>query len=138
MHLLHRRSSLWVVLNVVGMATYLKLASALWVQPGEEGTPGGPGDAFYWLFLLLPLLVAFLVLNSAALFVLVRRIRVSKGKAPLAIWLAIATLWAATVAFDHHRSLRVIDAQSGSLPRVGLAWQTGAHGSHKGAAHSAA
>ncbi len=111
MHLFRRRSSLWVALNVVGMAAYLKLASALWVLPGEEGTPGGPGDAFYWLFLLVPVLAVFLLFNLVALFFVVRRSRASGSTVPLTVWLTVAALWVATVAFDYHKSFRVIDAQ---------------------------
>ena len=49
-----RRSTLWVILNILGMALYIHLGMALWVRPGEEGTPGGPGDAFYWILTLVP------------------------------------------------------------------------------------
>src|SRR5438309_6398937 len=104
MHRLLRRSSLWLLLNVAGMVAYLKLASALWVLPGEEGTPRGPGDAFYWLFVLVPLLAVFLAFNSAALFFIVRRVRASGSKVSLATWLAVAALWVGTLAYDHHRS----------------------------------
>jgi hypothetical protein len=100
------------------MAAYLKLASALWVLPGEEGTPGGPGDAFYWLFLLVPVLVAFAAFNSVALFFVVRRVQTSSGKAALFIWFAVAGLWVATVAIDRHKSFRAIDAQYGSEASV--------------------
>jgi len=111
--ILLRRSSLWVVLNITGAAAYLKLASALWVVPGEEGTPGGPGDAFYWLFLLVPILAAFAVFNSVALVFIVRRLQASGSKVALGIWLAVAALWVGTVALDHHKSFRTIDAKYG-------------------------
>lgn len=113
MNILRRRSSWWVLANIAGILAYLKLASALWVQPGEEGTPGGPGDAFYWLFLIVPVLVAFLVFNSAVLFVIARRIRAGRTKASLAVWFAFAGLWVGAVAYDHHKSYNVIDAQYG-------------------------
>lgn len=118
MRLLFRRSFQWVLLNVVGMVAYLKLASALWVLPGEEGTPGGPGDAFYWLFLLAPVLFAFAAFNAVALFFIMRRVRASAGKAALFIWFAVAGLWVATVVFDHLKSFRVIDAQYGGEANV--------------------
>ena len=113
MHVLLRRSSLWVFVNVAGMAAYLKLASALWVLPGEEGTPGGPGDAFYWLLYLAPLLIAFLILNSVALFLIVRRPQTSRRRIALNLWRIVAALWLGTVAFDHHKSFRTIDAKHG-------------------------
>jgi len=113
MHVLLHRSSLWVFVNVAGIATYLKLASALWVFPGEEGTPGGPGDAFYWLFYIVPLLIAFLILNSVALFFIVRRPQATGKKLALNLWRIVAVLWLATVAFDHHKSFRAIDSKYG-------------------------
>ena len=111
MHVLLRRSSLWVFVNVAGMAAYLKLASALWVFPGEKGTPGGPGDAFYWLIYLVPLLVAFLIFNSVALFFIVRRPQASGRRVALNLWRVVALLWLGTVAFDHHKSSRALDAK---------------------------
>ena len=98
------------------MLAYLKLASALWVAPGEEGTPEGPGDAFYWLFLLVPISAAFFLFNSAVLFAVVRRGRAERTKrtrVSLAVWFAVAALWVGAVAYDHHKSYRVIDAQYG-------------------------
>lgn len=113
MSILRRRSFWWVLANIAGMLAYLKLASALWVLLGEEGTPGGPGDAFYWLFLLAPVLAAFFLFNSAVLFVIACHIRAERSKASLAVWFAVAGLWVGTVAYDHHKSYRVIDAQYG-------------------------
>ena len=113
MSILRRRSFWWALANIAGVLAYLKLASALWVLPGEEGTPGGPGDAFYWLFLLVPVLAAFFLFNSAVLFVIARRIRAERTKSSLAVWFAVAGLWVSAVAYDHHKSYRVIDAQYG-------------------------
>ncbi|MDQ0586101.1 hypothetical protein [Variovorax paradoxus] len=106
-----RRRTLWLAANVLGMAVYLKLASALWVVPSEEGMPGGPGDAFYWLFFLVPVLAAFTLVNSMALFIVVSRFRRSGGRVALVVWLAVAVLWAGTVVIDHQRQVRYIDAE---------------------------
>lgn len=108
---LHRRRTLWLAANALGVAVYLKMASALWVVPGEEGMPGGPGDAFYWLFFVVPVLAAFLLVNSVALVVIARRFRASGRCVALAIWLAVALLWAGAVVIDYQRSVRFIDAQ---------------------------
>ncbi len=107
------RRTLWLALNLLGMAVYLKLASALWVRPGEEGTPGGPGDAFYWLLILVPVLAIFAVLNSIVLSVIVRRPRALGRGVALALWLAVAVLWIGAVAMDQLHSVRHIDAQYG-------------------------
>ena len=110
---LFRRRTLWIALNVLGMAVYLKLASALWVRPGEEGTPGGPGDAFYWLLVLVPVLAVFAVLNFIALTAIVRRARALGRRVALALWLAVAVLWIGAAVMDHLHSVRHIEARYG-------------------------
>lgn len=106
---LRYRATLWLVINFIGMVLYLYLASDLWVYPGGEGDPGGPSDAFYWFFLLVPILVAYLTLNFVALIAIVRRVRSTGSKRPLVLWFVIAVFWLATVIYDHHRAFRVID-----------------------------
>ena len=96
---------LWVILNIAGMATYLKLASRIWVLPGEETMPGSPGDAFYWAFLLVPVLATFLLVNAIALAI------APGARVAVAVWLTVAVLWVGTVAYDHHRSARYIDSK---------------------------
>jgi hypothetical protein len=59
-HRRFRKLWLWVALNVAGAGLYLVVASGLWLRPGEEGLPGGPGDAFYFFFSVFPILVALL------------------------------------------------------------------------------
>jgi hypothetical protein len=109
MTLLFNRSTLWPAINFAGMALYLYLASDLWVYPGKGGEPGGPGDAFYWLFILVPILVAYSAINLVALITIVRRIRSTKNTRPLVFWLVIAVFWVVTVIYDHHRAFRVVD-----------------------------
>ncbi|CAN7731466.1 hypothetical protein LJR069_006372 [Variovorax paradoxus] len=109
MKTLLRRRTLWIAVNLLGMAVYLKLASALWVVSGEEGMPRGPGDAFYWLFFLVPVLAAFTLMNSMALLIILSRFRRYGGRVALAVWFAVAVLWAGTVVIDHQR--QVIDAE---------------------------
>ena len=109
MTLLFNRSTLWPAINFAGMALYLYLASDLWVYPGEGGEPGGSGDAFYWLFILVPILVAYSAINLVALITIVRRKRITKNSRPLVFWLVIAVFWVVTVIYDHHRAFRVVD-----------------------------
>ena len=106
---------IWMIFNIAGMALYLWLASSLWVRPGEEGTPGGPGDAFYWLFLLVPTLGAFLLIDLAALLVILFQRRGQALKKALILWGTIAALWSIVVAFDHHKGFRNIDSQYSRL-----------------------
>ena len=83
------------------------------MRPGEEGTPGGPGDAFYWLLVLVPVLAVFVVLNSIALTAIVQRPRALGRRVALALWLAVAVLWVGAVVTDHLHSVRHLDAQYG-------------------------
>jgi hypothetical protein len=101
--------------NIGGMALYLYLASSLWVRPGEEGTPGGPGDAFYWLFILVPTLGAFLLIDLVALLAILFERRGKALTKALVIWGTIAALWAMALAFDHHKAFRIIDSQYSRL-----------------------
>jgi hypothetical protein len=98
------RSALWVALNVAGMLIFLLLGQELWVRPGEEGEPGGPGDGFYFLFVLAPLLVTYIAVDLVALVAIFWRLRKFRRIEPLLVWLAVTALWFCTVAYDYHRS----------------------------------
>lgn len=112
-----RKRWLWASLNVAGMVLYLRAGSVLWVVAGDEGTPGGAGDAFYFFFAVVPILVAFLLLDLAALRWIFFRTSRSNRAAALAVWSAVLALWGGVVAFDHHKSFReVIEARYGWNP----------------------
>ena len=104
-----------MIFNIAGMALYLWLASSLWVRPGEEGTPGGPGDAFYWLFVIVPILGAYFLIDLAALLVILFQRRGHALKKALILWGTVAALWGIVVAFDHHKGFRNIDPQYSRL-----------------------
>ena len=107
-----RRQSLWLALNLAGLIAYLWLASALWVRAGEEGEPGGPGDAFYWLFAVVPVLLVYVAFNLLALIAIVRRAATGwSAKPALFLWAVAVAAWVAAVAYDQHRSMRHIDAK---------------------------
>ncbi len=108
---LFRTRSLWLGVNALGVAIYLRLASALWVRPGEEGTPGGPGDAFYWLGILLPILIGFAALNVTVLIAIVLRLKARRRRVALAFWFAVAVVWVGAVVIDHVRAFTEIDAK---------------------------
>ena len=108
-----RRAPIWIVLNLIGMVTYLRLGSVLWTIPGDEGLPGGPGDAFYWFFLMLPVLTAYLVLDLISLSAIIKRVRQTRRLDSLYIWLAIIIFWIATIRYDNLRSVRVVCPDTG-------------------------
>lgn len=61
------RARVWLGLNVAGVALFLHNAANLWPVPGDEHNPGGPGDAFYWVLAVAPLLASFLLVNLTVL-----------------------------------------------------------------------
>ncbi|WP_198415016.1 hypothetical protein [Piscinibacter terrae] len=101
----------WAALNVAGIGLYIHFGMALWVQPGEEGLPGGPGDAFYWILTQVPIAAFFLLLNLGALVVILLRLRKTREPSTLYLWLAIAAVWLVAVAYDHHKAYRVISPE---------------------------
>jgi hypothetical protein len=108
---LARRSTQWIMLNLLGMAMYLVLASRHWVLAAQFGEPGGPGDAFYAALLLWPFLLAFAVLNFIAFVVIVRRFTHGHRSYAIAIWLAITTSWIVVVVLDHHLAFNIVERQ---------------------------
>jgi len=116
MHFRFPLRRLWFIANLAGMAFYLVLASKLWVSPGEEGLPGGPGDAFYWAFFLVPILGVFLVGDFSALIVILYQRRGAFLRSGLRDWLIVAGLWVTVVAYDHHRAFRHIAPEFNQMP----------------------
>jgi hypothetical protein len=108
-----RRAPIWTVLNLIGMGTYLRLGLGLWTMPGDEGLPGGPGDAIYWFLFMLPVLLAYLAFNLMALSAIIQRVRQTGRLNSLYIWLAIAILWIVSFRYDNLRSFRAICPDTG-------------------------
>lgn len=94
-------SSTWTLCNIAGMTLYLLLASRLWPIDGEEGTPGGPGDAFYVFFVLRPFLLIILVMHVIAFFRVIRT--AEKRSSALLAWIIVAALWGGVFLIDQAR-----------------------------------
>jgi hypothetical protein len=108
---LARRATQWIVLNLLGMGVYFMLASSHWVSAADFGEPGGPGDAFYVVFVLWPFLLAFALLDSIALVVIVRRLSHGPRSRAVAIWLAVIASWIAVLVLDNHLAFNVVNRQ---------------------------
>jgi len=96
----------WALTNVVGIGLYLALASQLWPASGEENTPGGPGDAFFYLFVIGPLLLFFLATNVVMLCRII--LRSVARRSSLGLWILMALLWITAVLIDHSQAVHLI------------------------------
>lgn len=100
------RAFIWLLLNFAGIAVYLRAASVLWPAPEDQGFPGGPGDAFYWVLTVFPLWLVFLFTNVTAL-VHLWRTRKRSPKSRVTAWLLVAMIWLVALGYDSHRSRHV-------------------------------
>lgn len=107
--ILARRSTQWIIFNLLGMAGYLTLASRLWVPAAEFGQPGGPGDAFYIALVLWPYLLAFAVLNFIVLVVIVSRVKRDRRSYDAAIWLTVSIMWIAVLFLDRYLAFNIVE-----------------------------
>lgn len=102
---------LWLAVNVIGMGLYLFFASALWVAPEDQGNPGGPGDAFVWLFTVVPVLLVFTVANLLALFKVIKEYHRTRSLVPVLLWIVVCSVWINVLLFDHIKGVRYIDSK---------------------------
>jgi hypothetical protein len=92
------------------MCAYLWFASDLWISSEEFGESGGPGDAFYVMFVLVPFLLVFALLDAAVLIVIIwRAYRSSRWPRTLCTWVAIMSLWTAVIAIDRLKAFNIIN-----------------------------
>ncbi|WP_157050629.1 hypothetical protein [Herbaspirillum rhizosphaerae] len=102
------RSATWTIVNVTGMGLYLLLASRLWPTWGEKNTPGGPGDAFYYLFILAPILLFFATINLLELYRIMRQ--PNNKRTAVLVWCTVLSLWIAVFLVDYFQGARNISA----------------------------
>lgn len=95
-----RIALIWVLPNILGIATYLYFSSLTWVPPNEPA--GGPGDPIVWMLTAFPVLAACAVLD----LIWIIRIFVRRGKrwGPAAIWLLVVVAWFSANRYDAYRS----------------------------------
>ena len=54
----------WMLINLVGIAAFLGVASLSWVEPEVAGPPGtNLGAAFVWVITAVPILLVFALYN---------------------------------------------------------------------------
>jgi len=108
----------WAVLNVAGIALYSAQASVLWSRGGPaDGLPPGyarfwVGDAFHWALAVVPVLVAFLLIDVTVLFFIVLRTPAPNRRKALALWVAVAALWGGALAVDRYLSPTFVDPEA--------------------------
>ena len=110
MTLYFRRTYIWIVLNLIGMATYLYLGSNL---QDEDGLSLNMANAIYWLFRMVPVLLIYLVFNLASLSAIIERVRQTGRLNSFYTWFAITILWIVTFRYDNLRSFHGICPNTG-------------------------
>lgn len=98
MILYFRRAHIWIVLNLIGMTTYLYLGSNL---QDEDGLSLDMANAIYWLVRMVPVLLVYLVFNLISLSAIIERVRQTGRLSSFYIWFAIAILWILTFRYDN-------------------------------------
>ncbi len=90
-----KRAWFWIAFNLIAIAYFLFCSSRLW---SDVNLPG-PGDGFYWLIFIAPVLLLCLIINLVALaHIVTSRKRVLRLRS--VVWTAIACLWIAAVVGD--------------------------------------
>ncbi len=89
-----------LILNVLGAAVYVVLASHGWAIPRERGLHATTSEPFVWALYIWPVLFFFLLVNLAWGGVILVRRHWSGGR----LWLLAALVWliAIVVDFAHH------------------------------------
>ncbi len=105
-----RRAHIWIVLNLIGMATYLYLGLSL---QDEDGLSLNMANAIYWFFRMVPVLLVYLVFNLISLSAIIERVRQTGRLNSFYIWLIIAILWIVTFRYENLRSFHGICPNTG-------------------------
>jgi hypothetical protein len=94
----------WMLVNLIGIAFFLAMASQSWIEPELAGIPGASaGDAFVWFALAVPVLLVFSLCNLLWLGAAITE-RLCPLIGTLAIGALIGGCWVAAYLFDnaHH------------------------------------
>jgi len=105
------RAYAWLFANLAGVGLYLVSSSALWPEPQDVGFPTGPGEAFYWLFMVAPVLLASLVGNVVVLVHLFRTCN-RAPRARFGAWVLVALVWVAVNSYSTQRSMHDVTSKA--------------------------
>jgi len=92
-----RWSAVLLILNLIGAARYVAVASRGWAIPGEPVT----GEPYVWAISIVPVCAVFLVLNIIwGAFILARK----QWRTGIVMLLSVLPIWIVAVAIDfwHH------------------------------------
>lgn len=101
----------WVVGNLSAIAVWIYIASRIWPWPPYEHCEFAPGDPWYFLFAVLPLLGLALVVHIAALIASIVRGRRTHQWPMLLAVLITASAWIGAATFDYYQGQRYITDQ---------------------------
>lgn len=94
------RSSYWICANVLGVGLYLYFASGLWPRPEEVGIGDLAGNAIIFGFTVLPVLIAFMLINLLWLGLILLGLRRGNGWRPILVWMLVIASWIIVNRFD--------------------------------------
>jgi hypothetical protein len=94
-----------ILINLVGIGAFLRLASESWIEPELVEISGASGGAaFVWFLHAVPVLLIFTLGNAAWLFLALRRESASRRRQSAGLAALMLVLWLAAALFDnmHH------------------------------------
>lgn len=100
----NRIPKVWLAANVIGIATFLYLASFFWIEPELADVPGASGGAFIgWALFAAPVALVFGIANLGWLMVTLFRLR-RREWFPSICAMAMLAAWYGAYLFDnaHH------------------------------------
>ena len=95
------RAKYWLIVNILGAAAVLYLASKLWIEPELRAEDvGRGGDLLLGGLTILPILAAFFVLDAIWLAVLLNRGVRANDWTSIPVLPSVVGLWAVVVSIN--------------------------------------
>lgn len=90
---------LWMIMNFIGIALYLRFASWTWISK-ETDFMHAAGDPFIWMMCAFPFLVGFSLANLGWLGWIIYDARRGMGWRPILAWAFMFFAWFAAFRYD--------------------------------------
>jgi hypothetical protein len=101
----------WFVSNVCGIGLWLYVASRIWPRAPYEHCDFAPGDPWWFLLLVLPLLALAALVQIVALVVGAINCAKRKNASLLVAVAVVAIAWTVAAVYDFHRGQRYVTGE---------------------------